>query len=581
MPPDLGDAVPPPASTSAADGPGSAPYRDVLGRVANVVVRGIRRGHLYRTAPKLRSVPEHLPVPGPCFGRDDLLDGFVRELESRKPPLARISVVGAGGIGKTRLATALVHHSKVAKIFGARRYWVDLERCTSTTHVPGAVAAVLPVSSMTTLDAVTTYLAQAPCLLILDDLDALADSASKRTSLAKLLDRLGSSCSLVVTLRSATRLPTDLDWTRPPKLEGLEIDAATEVFCILAKTHADDPDLQSLIEACDGLPLALWLLSRQATEGLALSALWQRWQAERSRLLSEGSTKLDSIAISATLSLTHPSIATNEDAWNVLRVTAPVKEGVTFQDLVRILPRTDVARALGLLLDGGLVQLRHSHARSSSAGTFGRYLLLAPIRTFVMDTTHCPSAWSVMDALSLFQLPDFRYFKPAPEFELLNGFRMPKDFMMCYQTRSPTLPNLHRTFLGDGKRSLASVIMTESRLTVHPDRLGDLHVIVPLWAAFRSYFGAARPSAFDARPLRIGSGIPLDATLPLNLDMDASDDEGGIHWNTFILAPENFSAADATGLKPGLKPFVVLYDQAAAIIPLKAVDGQRMVAAAS
>lgn len=444
-------------------------------------------------------------------------------------------------MGKTSLATAVVHDAGVAKTFKRRRYWVDLEGCLVESDMVQRMAKALPVNPTSDLTAIIAFLSSSASLLCLDDLDALTDSRPKRSAIARVLDRLGSACCTLITLRDAAPLPTTAPCDHVVFLEGLDPKAAAETFCLVARSHSEDPDLPLLIKDCDGLPLAIALLSQLATRGLPLSALRVQWAEERSRLLSLGARKQDNIAISINLSLACPRIASNEDAWNVLRVIAWVSEGLPLSDLELLLPRTKVNTGIAALLDFGLVQLRRS---SKSRPDY--YGLIAPVRTFICDTVHCPTTWDVFNALELARHDQSG--RLSREFELLNSFWVPGRVMLCTlfdagdhrrvgsrtEAKDRTilarwLPRAQTTYSpGQApvrtrdptswrtERILTPVRITSESITLPPGPLlegEDLDIFRALSRELRSFAGL-EPRDFVPGQLRVGSPHGSSVTSP-------------------------------------------------------------------
>ena len=69
----------------------------------------------------------HPPLPPPppraCFGRDELIEKIVCLVEGLTP----IDLIGAGGIGKTSVALAILHDDRIKKWFDEdRRFSSDL-----------------------------------------------------------------------------------------------------------------------------------------------------------------------------------------------------------------------------------------------------------------------------------------------------------------------------------------------------------------------------------------------------------------------------------------------------------------------
>ena len=61
------------------------------------------------------------------------------DLLMNKPP-ARVAILGPGGIGKTSIALAVLHHADVRVLYGDRRCFVSCEATTSADAVAHALA---------------------------------------------------------------------------------------------------------------------------------------------------------------------------------------------------------------------------------------------------------------------------------------------------------------------------------------------------------------------------------------------------------------------------------------------------------
>ena len=89
-----------------------------------------------------------------------------------------VTIVGPGGVGKTRLATRLAH--QVVRVFPHGVVWVDLAAQRDPGALASEVASALGVEpqGQPALEAIAAYLASRRLLLVLDNCEHLADACS-------------------------------------------------------------------------------------------------------------------------------------------------------------------------------------------------------------------------------------------------------------------------------------------------------------------------------------------------------------------------------------------------------------------
>ena len=193
-----------------------------------------------------------------------------------------VTLVGPGGVGKTRLATA------VAPGVDPRARLVDLAPVTDPADVPYAVAAALdlhePGRSPDVLARLAGALAASPRLIILDNCEHVVDAA------ARLVHELLGRCpdlTVLATGREPLAITGETVYQVPP-LTG---DPATRLFIDRARDadpgFAPDPRVPGLCRRLDGLPLAIELAAARLRT-MTLDRLEERLD-DRFRVLTGGS----------------------------------------------------------------------------------------------------------------------------------------------------------------------------------------------------------------------------------------------------------------------------------------------------
>ena len=224
-----------------------------------------------RQDPNLQVRPPRVRVVGiprsldEMIGRSDLLDDLATRIQTGTRLL---TLLGPGGVGKTRVATELAH--RLAQHFEDDVAFADLTHATDRPSMLLGIASALGIGGDGELDAQSlgSNLVGRRPLLVLDnveqlvreagDVAALISSAPDLTVLATSRTRLGIPGEAVVDVPPLA-LPTggDDDEVRASPAVQLFLRRAREVLPSVDRGSTALQQVASVCRALDGLPLAI------------------------------------------------------------------------------------------------------------------------------------------------------------------------------------------------------------------------------------------------------------------------------------------------------------------------------------
>jgi predicted ATPase/DNA-binding XRE family transcriptional regulator len=218
------------------------------------------------------STPPHTPPAPllPLLGRLAELD----DLLARLPSARLITIIGAPGIGKTRLALELAHAA--LSHFADGVVFISLAEVTTTADIPYTVLhhlALTPAPQQSPAAAILAYLIPRQLLLVMDNCEHLVEGTGLFADWLARAPHLKLLCT--------SRVPLDLYGEHEWPLAPLAVPDLTEpanqerwaqfpaMQLLLARAQASNPTfaitddnllpLATLCVALDGLPLALEL----------------------------------------------------------------------------------------------------------------------------------------------------------------------------------------------------------------------------------------------------------------------------------------------------------------------------------
>jgi predicted ATPase len=336
------------------------------------------------------------PVPmSELIGRETETRALVQEILTGKSRL--VTVLGPGGVGKTRLALEAVEQSRRDFLDGA--CWVELADLTDADQVAGALARALGVRESTgeaVAASVRTLLADREILVALDNAEHLMPGVVEL--LADLI-RSTRSAMFLVTSRVAFRIPAEqrhvlepLDATAEPGDGTLSVAGQL----MIARARAVRPSweltqetialVNEMASKLEGLPLALELAAAR-TNVLSFRSVNDRLDRRFSLLTASGGAGTD-----------HHSSLLATVAWSVGLLSADEKEtllrlsvfrgGFTLAAAEAVCQdaRQDgtVLDLLAALVDASLVVADFGVDRRASRGEV-RYRMLETIREFAYE----------------------------------------------------------------------------------------------------------------------------------------------------------------------------------------------------
>ena len=340
-----------------------------------------------------------LPVPVSSFiGRSDEVAALSALLDTQR----LVTLTGAGGCGKTRLALAVADATLDRYPGGA--WWVALGPLTSSAQVLETVASSTGHTATSGADLTDQLVGRLdtdqPSLLVLDNAEHVLETVD--ALVAELLVRC-PCLTVLVTSREPLGPAGELVWRVPPldtsDARALFLERAREARPTLLVDDDADAHVAAICAGLDGLPLALELAAAR-TRTLPLSTVAQgvgdavRWQASGSR---------STLAQHATL---HASISWSVDLLDPIARTVLVRLSVfesafTLQSAIAVAGagHTDdeLAASISTLVDASLVELDDATARYRMLRIVRQFCALRAQGTADLDATRRRNVHRVAD----------------------------------------------------------------------------------------------------------------------------------------------------------------------------------------
>ncbi|OSX61995.1 hypothetical protein POSPLADRAFT_1056584 [Postia placenta MAD-698-R-SB12] len=401
------------------------------------------------------------PRPRVCVGRDEHKDVLKQSILAHEP----VVVLGTGGIGKTTLAVEVLHDYDVVVAYPSRHF-APCDAVTTPVLFLFMLADVLDIPKeergQNILKSVLRSLDSDPAVLLVDNFETLWDIAGNRTIVEEYLAHFADlhNLALVVTMRGAEP-PMGPTW-RECRLRPISHDDGIAAFKLVAgiPSTEDDECVSKLVEAVEGLPLAITLLAKQVQpDVLTTAALWSRWKKQSVSAISVADGAVDKsrdLAVSIELSLNSPRLRTTPSARTALALVAKLPEGLPSEGSL-LDELDDVLTPFMKLSDSLLALTRTSliYISDSGGGKYRRYRMLSPIRDYCNSSAALPLSAKPLEILSTAYFAAINRRKDGTRYDYISVATVP-----------PELPNVFHILATAIRHAKQSPEPTPTRRTI-------------------------------------------------------------------------------------------------------------------
>ncbi|KAJ7485433.1 hypothetical protein FB451DRAFT_1554365 [Mycena latifolia] len=349
--------------------------------------------------------PHHAPTILPrqgrppayrVYGRDEFVDGIATLLAHEESP--RVCITGAGGMGKTSVALAVMERAIVNEVFPKEyQFWVPCVEATSPNSLLRILYTQLRVTAES-YDSVDILISELDAskqrrVLLFDNFETPCFSGddANREAVRGIIYRLASlsHVALLVTMTSDFPPSEDIVWQNKA-LPPLDPAAARDTFQSVCQGTADEK-LDELLEAIGHIPFAITLMAADA----------KRSQASPQDLLGEweraGTAMNSKMDRTISLSVNRDIMKSNPAAFTLLAILSLLPAGTTGNSLRWWAPGvSSPIDAIGTLRTAALIEQedgKFATARISVRPTVQAYMaqhdrIPADVRQQVHDTCY-------------------------------------------------------------------------------------------------------------------------------------------------------------------------------------------------
>ncbi|KAJ7920515.1 hypothetical protein B0H13DRAFT_1867585 [Mycena leptocephala] len=202
----------------------------------------------------------------------------------------RIAILGAGGMGKTTLARAIVHHGETTGRYEQHRFFIACDSAATQIELAALIGAHLGLKP-------------------------------------------GKDLTRPVIQHFSTG-PQSVEHLALVPSKPLEQDAAWKTFIDIADNTHNPEEVDKVLALTDNMPLAINLLAHLVDSEGCTSVL-SRWEEEKTLLMLDGYDRSSNLDLSISLSLSSPRLDSFPHSKDLLSLLSMLPDGLSDAELVQ------------------------------------------------------------------------------------------------------------------------------------------------------------------------------------------------------------------------------------------------------